>query len=88
MQFALDTYMEAGVGNSRVLPDVRMHGISGCLIQPVFGSQGMVGGQKKDHLVCGTGLQVHTNSAGYVVSSHFPQHQISASNEEFSIVPG
>lgn len=51
----------------------------------------MVGGQKKDHLVCGTGLQVHTNSAGYVVSSHFPQHQISASNEEcvqFSIVPG
>lgn len=46
MQFALDTYMEAGVGNSRVLPDVRMHGTSGCLIQPVFGSQGMVGSQK------------------------------------------
>lgn len=51
----------------------------------------MFGGQKKDHLVCGTGLQVHTNSAGYAVSSHFPQHQISARNKEyvqFSAVPG
>lgn len=99
MQLALDIHMEAGVG----IPKFSL--MSG-FMEPLvaypacLGSQSMVRGQEKDHLVCRTGLQeslhqMMPRSTKTVQALWYPatppQYQLGVSNEEcvqFSAVPG
>lgn len=79
-----------GSGDPRVLPDVRLHGTSGCLSSLFLEARVWLEIRRKSTWCVGqacrklcTDARVHTHSAGCVLSSYLSRHQLGVGGEEW-----